>query len=448
MKRLVAHSRAWGLVFTLILPAGILHAQSSTGKFVSFKDFIADVAAQSIAPPGNQSKDAASFAEMRQYVLGMYQGVQVGHSFVKESSTFDCIPIQQQPSVRLLGLPSVAVAPPLAMLASQAASSAAAGFMPVASASQIDASHPSDAFGNMTGCAERTIPMRRITLEELTQFPTLSQFLQKGPGGTGQPIAPGLSAGSSAPAAVAPSHKYAVTYQYVNSWGGNSNTNLWSPRVATNLGEIFSLSQEWYVGGSGASLQTAEVGWQNYPAKYGSQSSRLFIYWTADGYSRTGCYNLDCPAFVQVSRVATLGAPFTNYSVPGGTQYEFAAEYYLYQGNWWLAYQGSWLGYYPGSLYRGGQLTRFAQLIEFGTESVGTTIWPPEGSGHWSTSGFRYAANQRNLFYVYSGGATAWDRLTRYDPSPRCYSTSGPFSSPSSGWQVYFYVGGPGGTGC
>src|SRR5262252_6556922 len=161
MKGIVAHSRAWGLILTLVLPAAILEAQFTTGKFVSFSEFIADVAEKSIAPPGNQVKDAASFAEMRQYVLGMYQGVQVGHSFVKESSTFDCIPIQQQPSVRLLGLPSVAVAPPQAMLASQAALSGAAGFMPVASASQIDASHPSDAFGNMTGCAEGTIPMRR-----------------------------------------------------------------------------------------------------------------------------------------------------------------------------------------------------------------------------------------------------------------------------------------------
>jgi hypothetical protein len=53
------------------------------------------------------------------------------------------------------------------------------------------------------------------------------------------------------------------------------------------------------VGGNGSTLQTAEVGWQVYPQKYGNSYPTLFIYWTADGYNRTGCYNLDCSAFIQ-----------------------------------------------------------------------------------------------------------------------------------------------------
>jgi hypothetical protein len=214
------------------------------------------------------------------------------------------------------------------------------------------------------------------------------------------------------------------------------------------LGEIFSLSQQWYVGGSGSGTQTVEVGWQNYPGKYGSENSALFIYWTRDNYATTGCYNLDCGAFVQTNSNWHFGSGFSNYSAFGGTQYEFAAQFYLYAGNWWLALGGSWVGYYPGSIFAGGQMAHYAQLIEYGTESVGSTWYPPEGSGNWASSGWTYAAYQRNLYYINLSAASVWDSLTPATPSPACYSISGPSYSSSSGWGIYFYEGGPGGTGC
>lgn len=206
------------------------------------------------------------------------------------------------------------------------------------------------------------------------------------------------------------------------------------------------MSQQWYASLSNPT-QTAEIGWQNYPAKYRTQNSVLFIYWTADGYQRTGCYNLNCPAFVQINRNWHFGSGFTNYSTQGGTQYEFTAEYYLYQGNWWLALGGAWVGYYPGTLYRGGQMTRNAQVIEYGGETVGTQIWPPMGSGRWANAGWRYAAYQRNVFYIDTNSVTWWANLTAMQPSP-CYSTAGPFFINQRGWGTSFFFGGPGGRGC
>jgi hypothetical protein len=200
---------------------------------------------------------------------------------------------------------------------------------------------------------------------------------------------------------------------------------------------------------TGIRRKPREVGWQNYPAKYHDQNSRLFIFWTADYYQNTGCYNLECPAFVQVSSTMPIGADFSVYSTPGGKQYEFSAEFQLYQGNWWLSIQGTWIGYYPGTLYQGGQLSKYAQQIQFGTESVGSSgIWPGEGSGNWSDKGFGQAAYQRNLFYINTQGKGIWASLTPYTPSPNCYTISGPFTSNSTGWNVYFFEGGPGGSGC
>jgi hypothetical protein len=289
-----------------------------------------------------------SFDEMRNHLLAMYQGVHVNHSFVRDGSHFDCVPVDQQPAVRLLGLPGIAQAPPQSIL--QRPSGA-----PATQASQ-NASNQVDELGNALTCDPSTIPMRRITLEEMTQFPTLRHFLQKKP--TAAP----------APAAGAPSHKYAFVYQDVHNLGGNSVLNVWSPYVNTGLGEVFSLSQEWYVGGSGPATQTAEVGWQNFPSKYGTQNSVLFIYWTADNYSKTGCYNHDCAAFVQVDGAGILGSSFDAYSTRGGDQVEVSAQFYLYQGNWWLGVNGIWIGYYPGSIYKGGQMTKYAEAIQFGGE--------------------------------------------------------------------------------
>ncbi len=454
LKRKIAktmtHPVIFGLMFVLVMLNVPLNAQSAPQQFVPFKDFLASTEAASssnyLGQGANQVRDAAAFEAMRQHILTMYQAVEVSHSFLLDSSHFDCIPTVQQPTVRILGLKSIASPPPQSMLAPPSSAGDGTSEVPVKSASQLDPGKLFDEFGNSVVCEANTIPMRRLTLEEMTRFPTLQQFFQKGPDGAGKALGSDLTN-----PLIAATHKYSYTLQSVNNLGGNSNLNLWSPYVNTSAGEIFSLSQEWYVGGSGTKLpgeQTAEVGWQNYPAKYNSESSKLFIYWTADGYTTTGCYNLDCAAFVQVADSGDLGAGFSNYSALGGAQYEFVAQYYLFNGNWWLGIQGTWIGYYPGSIYHGGQLASHATEIEFGTEGVGTTLWPPEGSGDASSKAFGYAAYQRNLFYLNTSATSIWDSLTPEDPSPKCYSISGPYSSSSSGWTVYFYEGGPGGSGC
>jgi hypothetical protein len=118
----------------------------------------------------------------------------------------------------------------------------------------------------------------------------------------------------------------------VDNSGGNSNLNLWSPVCDTYWGEIMSLSQWWYIGGSATSEQTANVGWQICPQMNGREDSRLFIYWTPDGNNAIGCYNLGSPAFLQVTNSRILGGGLNHDSTEGGPQYEFSARYYLYRG--------------------------------------------------------------------------------------------------------------------
>ena len=174
----------------------------------------------------------------------------------------------------------------------------------------------------------------------------------------------------------------------------------------------------------------------------------MFIYWTADGYATTGCYNLDCPGFVQTSEKGVLGGAFSQYSVSGGAQYQVGLGYFYYSGNWWLTRDNVWIGYFPGSLYNNGPMTSGkCEQIQFGTESVGNVVWPGEGSGNWSSSGYSYAAFQNGIYYVDFQGSNTPASLSAYQPSPNCYSITGPTNG-GGNWSVYFYEGGPGGRNC
>jgi hypothetical protein len=457
VTRITHHRIPLSAALVLFIASGISSAQSAHVSFVPFNNFVDSMrtanSADYLSKPTGKVRDAQSFEEMRQHILGLYRGVDVSQSFVLDGDHFDCVPIEQQPGVRMQGLKSIATPPPAPVLSKDAnATNAGASVQtPIGIAAQLSADEQFDEFGNSRVCQDNTIPMRRVTLEDASRFATLQDFLKKGPDGSGQP--PSMNVENPSGPVL---HKYSYTSEYVNNLGQTDTINLWSPHVNTSLGEIFSLAQSWTIGYSPIE-QTAEVGWQNYPAQYGGQNSRLFIYWTADGYDKTGCYNLTCAAFVQTAAGWTFGGSFSHYSKVGGAQYEFRAEYELYKGNWWLglgtADSITWVGYYPGSLYGSGPMRKKSQLLEFGSESVGSSPWPPEGSGHWASAGFAQAAYQRELFYfAYPGASATWDSLTVSEPSPNCYTIAGPYNGgydpPSNDWGIYFYFGGPGGKNC
>ncbi|XP_022714530.1 uncharacterized protein LOC111274159 [Durio zibethinus] len=99
-------------------------------------------------------------------------------------------------------------------------------------------------------------------------------------------------------------HEYAqVSVDDGNYFGVSAWLNVWNP--ATFYTE-FSLAQIWVVSGHEFSvLNTVEAGWIT---NSDQNQTRLFIYWTSDGYEKTGCYNLECPGFVQTDNKVVLGS--------------------------------------------------------------------------------------------------------------------------------------------
>ncbi len=429
MRKLVPTAAA-SLVFVTVASAGMA-AESAGPAFMPFDRFVSGLTvARPEAYAGRAAAATSAFGEMRRYLLDRYQGVTSTHGYVLGGQTFDCIPIDQQPGLRGQG-PRAAAAPP---------PSPPAGPANLGDATSGDAAAQAGDGG--PSCEEGTVPVRRVTLDELTRFPTLQQFFQKGPGKAGRPRA----ADEPDQPPSDHGHVYAHAFQFVKNYGGYSFLNVWRPSVNTSRDQIFSLSQQWYTAGSGSGLQTAEVGWQVYPRKYGTESPVLFVFWTPNDY-RAGCYNLDCGAFVQTNRGVHIGAPVGRYSVAGGKQAELGVGYYFHGGNWWLAAGNSWVGYYPGRLYGNGPLSRYAQVVDFGGETAGLGDWPPMGSGQFAAKGYRHAAYQRDIVYRDASNGGHDTTLRAQITSPGCYTDAHPAAG-GSGWRTYFFFGGPGGDRC
>ncbi|EDR02747.1 uncharacterized protein LACBIDRAFT_307948 [Laccaria bicolor S238N-H82] len=437
-------------LFSLALQA--IPQVASAPYQVTFDQFLATVKAASFP----QWKDSAvddeqSFAQIKAHILDMYSGVgNVAHSFLHDGRYADCIDINRQPSLADRLLATAPEAPPSPPPVSSSGGPKGSGTPAVSPLTQ----NLKDPFGNDISCPDGTIPFARLTLERITTYPTLTAFFAKSTNGAGQALsARGVEElESRGPSAQEP-HLYAYSYQPVTNYGGHSWLNLWSP-----VGD-FSISQQWYVGGSGASTQTVEGGWIVYPQKFSAQAV-LFIFYTPDDYS-TGCYNLECKGFVQINNNWQLGGTFGQYSVTGGVQKGVDLQWYFYQGNWWLYLRGAGaydaVGYYPGSIYNGGQLTKSAQLIEYGGEVLRFTTavaWPQMGSGMFPDKGFEQAAYQNAIFYSPpdvngSASPTVWSDLTKAVIGSRsCWDINITESAQGGDWGTFFFFGGPGGDTC
>jgi hypothetical protein len=379
-------------------------------------------------------RDRGAFDEMRAHVLRLYDGVTPVHTFVSEGALFDCIPVSAQPAVRLLGLTRIERQPPVGTAADRSAAGRTPGDVrAVDSPLRLGLRDP---YGNRMSCVTDTIPMARVTLERdpLRDAPVASSA--RAPAAeacrVNRPRRGGIT--STPPRAVD-----------ITSW-----RQLVAHRTPSGG---FTLSQQWYAR-QRAGRQTVEGGWVVYKDKFNSDKPVLFIFYTADNYGTKKCYNLECGKFVQTSSHHYLGGSWVNYSTAGGAQWGFELQWKLYRGNWWLFIRGGGafeaLGYYPTSIFEGGQMSRNATQITYGGETAPPKPYPQMGSGQHASQGWQRAAFQKSIFYIprdEDDGTGVWASLTKLSP-PSCYSIDLVPSSEGGSWGTYFYFGGPGGNSC
>ena len=186
----------------------------------------------SFARSSKAKANESEFPAMKAHILGLYHGVTEVHSFEDENgSIFDCIPVTQQPALKGA---APAKAPDLPTMEKKAD----AHGEPVGDWQSIEIqpglhTDKTDKHGNKMACPPDHIPMRRVTLEELTRFESMKHFFQKSPEGGGRPPRtvgnPTAELEPSISPAVAATHRWAHAFQNVNNLGGHSYINLWDP---------------------------------------------------------------------------------------------------------------------------------------------------------------------------------------------------------------------------
>ncbi|KAI3831810.1 hypothetical protein MKX03_002932 [Papaver bracteatum] len=240
------------------------------------------------------------------------------------------------------------------------------------------------------------------------------------------------------------SHEYATIGVYGHFLGAQSKINLWKPIIETSE---LSISQIWITAGED---EIIEAGWQVNQDLYGDDHTRFFIYWTADYYNNTGCYNLACDGFVHTSSIIGLGCQFSETSTFNGDQKDATFSIHKDQnsGHWWVQLQGIPVGYYPSSLFT--KLSKTATSVTWGGEIVnlkskGRHTSTQMGSGHLPSEGGLKTSSYFHWVQVVDKNNMAKDpkHVEISITNPHCYDLK--IDNRQHDTNGYgFYYGGPG----
>ncbi|KAH7839527.1 hypothetical protein Vadar_005367 [Vaccinium darrowii] len=200
------------------------------------------------------------------------------------------------------------------------------------------------------GCPVGTVPLRRVTKEDLVRERNASKvmsFVDNTPGA-----------------------HYAVvrTRGDQNKFNGAGATlSLHNPNVS---GSQYSAAR-FMLQNEGDTIQ---VGWRVDPTLYGDTRTRRFIRFDA---GQSHCFNTRCPGFVLVRSDIPLDLVYPQISMSGGPVYE--ARLYidrdLVNGNWWLLVGDEYteIGFWPKRIFSG--LANMASYAEWGGE-----VFSPPGT--------------------------------------------------------------------
>lgn len=160
-------------------------------EFIQFEQFFVNVQKATLDDYSKIALTKVSsekeFSKMRRHILSLYEGVVVNNSFVMNLvGHVDCIDINTQPGLKQNGQKlTIETPPPPMIVKDEDEEQQKAQFI-----EPMLNNEKKDRFGNLMYCEKGFIPMRRITLDELTRFKTLEDFLNKygKAGETGAPI--------------------------------------------------------------------------------------------------------------------------------------------------------------------------------------------------------------------------------------------------------------------
>ncbi|XP_024008934.1 uncharacterized protein LOC18991680 [Eutrema salsugineum] len=245
---------------------------------------------------------------------------------------------------------------------------------------------------------------------------------------------------------------YVATVNYgPSSFSGvKGHLNLWDPQVSQDQ---ISLAFMAVAGGPKEQFASIFVGWMVNPSLYqlSEDHVRLYTYWSIEG-SMSGCYDITCPGFVQVSKTIPLGALLQPISVYNGTQYDISLSLYQdrVKGDWWFSYHEENVGYWPASLFMARGFANRANYASWGGQvySPVTEKTPVMGSGNWPSEGLSKVAYVNSIKIIDHLGNVLdpeIDSLKARETSSKCYKAMYIHEEDKDIWRRALYYGGPAG---
>ncbi|KAM7266863.1 hypothetical protein ACFE04_009029 [Oxalis oulophora] len=228
-------------------------------------------------------------------------------------------------------------------------------------------------------------------------------------------------------------------------FGAKALINVWNPHVDNK--DEYSKTQIWLSAAKDdVVIDSIEAGWHVSPGINGDSKTRFFVFWTNDGY-KSGCYNLQCSGFVQVSKIVSLGGAVEPSSVYG--KHPVGFELLIWKdwesGHWWLRSKTEKIGYWPNSLFtvlqNGASVVKWGGAIQNNNVDFKHTT-TQMGSGHYAYEGYGKANLMSNIYVVNENNeeveTTVLTKVTRAE----CYDVK--FFPHDPVFKTFFYFGGPG----
>ncbi|XP_074315957.1 protein neprosin-like [Silene latifolia] len=216
-------------------------------------------------------------------------------------------------------------------------------------------------------CPQGTVPIKRIQkedllMEKMLQRPTLF-------------LASNVSYNDG-------NREVAGIGAFNTNMGASGSINVWNPQVGAGQ---YSAACIYTAKEDNSVTNAIQTGWMVSPVVYPNNTeTRLYAYWTKDSGKTTGCFNILCPGFVQVSKKTYLGQVISPVSKRIDKQYFIDLEISqdMRTKNWWLKFFGEPVGYWPPSLFTtlAGGAARVGWGGEIYSPGIGTS--PEMGSGY------------------------------------------------------------------
>ncbi|ESQ32128.1 hypothetical protein EUTSA_v10005458mg, partial [Eutrema salsugineum] len=302
-------------------------------------------------------------------------------------------------------------------------------------------------------CPVGTIPIRRVSREDISRASSPSRFGRKTPHiykflDQAHQHEANINLTAEKPHNPRPQDRSEAFLLAVGSnfLGAQSKINVWNPQGVQK--NDYSSAQIWLLAGLPEISETIEAGWVVNPGVFGDNRTRLFTYWTTDAYHKTGCMNLLCSGFVQTSTQIALGATLKHISSRLFKQYHITLSIFLDpKGNWWLSTPHFVLGYWPGTLFK--HLRQNATAVQWGGEVYSPNVRKkphtktPMGSGEWPYNLYTRACYHTNIRIKDSSLQLKYpERPIEFSDEYDCYSTVLHKRTEES--EPHFFFGGPG----